>query len=95
VTVHVDGALHELLTRLSEQLPYARAEFGDDYAGRVYHCAPCSSLDAVCAPADELVDDYPCPSCGHAQTPITPVGEPSPSFGRAERRAAARRARRR
>jgi len=83
-----------LLTRLSEQLPYARAEFGADYAGRVYHCAACSSLDAVCAPADELVDDYPCPSCGDPQTPITPVGEPA-SLGRAQRRAAARRRSRR
>lgn len=54
----------------------------DDYAGRVYRCEPCCSLDFAAAPADDLVDDYPCPQCGEPQTPVVSPGVPRRSAAR-------------
>jgi hypothetical protein len=65
----------------------------DDYAGRFYWCDACNQVDACCAPREDLVDDYGCPSCGAAQRPISPPGVPFSGPNRCERRATRRRRR--
>lgn len=63
-----------LLGELRAHLVYARAAFPEhDYCGRLYWCSECQQLDAAVAPADELPDDYGCPSCHEPQEPVSPL----------------------
>ena len=63
-----------LLGEVRAHLHYARLAFPDaDYCGRLYWCQPCQHLDGAVAPADELPEDYACPTCGTAQEAVSPV----------------------
>lgn len=76
----VDDVAAKLMRTLADRLSWARRLYpGDDYAARIYRCEPCGSLDGCVAPAEELLDDYPCPSCGRPQHPVTGIGEPPPN----------------
>lgn len=46
------------------------------YAGRLYFCAACESIDGVVAPPDDLILGYPCPECGRPQLALTEPGVP-------------------
>jgi rubrerythrin len=83
--------LEVLVDELLDQVAVMRAQDpAAGYAGRVYICDSCRSVDAVAAPWDELPDDYPCPTCGAPQRPLTDAGVPLQP-NRAARRAALRR----
>jgi hypothetical protein len=77
-----------LLLDLAYTVEAARDEYGDDYAGRLYHCGSCSSLHGCCAPIEDLHDHYPCPHCGQPQMPLGEAG--TPWRNRAQRRTAGR-----
>ena len=79
-----------MLKRVAEQLASMEREFPEQgYAARLYYCDVCGTIDGAVAPADELPDDYPCPSCRCPQQPLSDIGRPV--FNRAERRLARRR----
>lgn len=62
---------------LADQIMAARRMFPrDDYAGRIYRCDHCESIDFACAPFVDLVDDYPCPECGRPQVAVVEPGVP-------------------
>jgi len=83
-----DDLIELLLHDLAHTIEAARAEYGEDYAGRLYHCAVCSSLHGCCAPIDDLHEHYPCPHCGQPQMPLGEAG--TPVCNRAQRRTAGR-----
>lgn len=63
-----------MLDALRAQLVAARQMFpADDYCARLYYCIRCQQLDGAVAPADELPDDYACPSCKRPQEPAGPL----------------------
>ena len=81
-------AADRLLNRTADTLRDLRRDFpGQRYAARLYRCAWCVTIDAAVAPTDELPDDYPCPACGRAQTPLTDASEHVARPNRAQRRA--------
>jgi hypothetical protein len=83
--------LEALVDELLDRVAILRAEDPEaGWVGRLYQCDACRSIDAVAAPWDELPDDYPCPTCGAPQHPLTDSGVPLQP-NRAARRAALRR----
>ena len=67
----------ELIDRMAEGVLMAQRRYPRElYAGRIYSCPSCSTLHGCVAPAEDLVDDYPCPSCGAPQEAVTEPGVP-------------------
>ncbi len=64
-----------------------------DYHGRLYFCDGCEAFCGTVAPLEDLVDNYRCPDCSKAMTPVVPPGIPLPA--RATRKARKRSGRRR
>jgi hypothetical protein len=72
-----EALMDDLLDQLADKVWELRERYPlADYAGRVYHCSRCASVDGCAAPRDELVDDYPCTNCGGPQVPWTDPGVP-------------------
>jgi hypothetical protein len=66
--------MDRLVDQLHAALVGARQRFpGDDYCARVYYCVKCRHLDGAIAPAEDLPDDYACPSCKRPQQAIGPL----------------------
>ena len=68
----ITATVEMMLDQVAAGLEELRRQFpDDDYSARLYACDFCGALDGAMAPRAELIDFYPCPSCGMPSRGLT------------------------